>query len=203
MTVSTNKPAPSRSLTTQSSKTNVKVPEEQVSVPLPNRREFLFYIWGASLTLFAAASGGFLYWFLKPRFSEGEFGGVFREPPTSVPESGNAPFNNPTGKYWLSNSQEGVVALYKVCTHLGCLYAWVPNNDRFECPCHGSMFELWGEFIQGPAPRSLDRFAMTITTTSGAELVTNEAGDPIPVTREEIAEIMIDTGNRIKRDGRV
>jgi cytochrome b6-f complex iron-sulfur subunit len=111
--------------------------------------------------------------------------------------------NNPAGKFWLSNSEQGIVALYKVCTHLGCLYAWVEVNGRFECPCHGSKFELDGQFIEGPAPRSLDRFAMTIRLNSGGELVINEAGDPLQVDASQVSEVVIDTGERIKRDGRV
>lgn len=197
----TNKPAKPTGVA-QSAKTDVKLPEEGVQIPTVTRREFLFYVWGASLALFTASSIGVIIWYMLPKFQEGEFGGIFRE--SSVPPEGDAPRNNPTGKYWLSHSDQGIVALYKVCTHLGCLYAWVGNNGRFECPCHGSKFELWGEYIEGPAPRSLDRFEMTIKLTSGGEVVTNEAGDPITgVNPGDIQEIIVDTGKRIKRDGKI
>jgi len=199
----TDKPAtvPSRG-GTKSAKTDVQTPAEGVQIPAINRREFLFYIWGASMALLTGGTGGALYWFLRPRFKEGEFGGLFTIT-GGFPERGADPLSNPNGKFWLSNTDQGMVALYKVCTHLGCLYSWVGRNGRFECPCHGSKFELSGKYIEGPAPRSLDRFAITIKLKSGNVLQSNEAGDPIPVDVADIEEIVVDTGNRIKREGQV
>jgi cytochrome b6-f complex iron-sulfur subunit len=55
---------------------------------------------------------------------------------------------------------QGAAAIYKVCTHLGCIYAWVDANNRFECPCHGSKYRLDGRRIEDPAPRNLDRFKL-------------------------------------------
>jgi len=96
--------------------------------------------------------------------------------------------------------------LYAVCTHLGCLPKWVATNNRFECPCHGSKFEKDGTYIEGPAPRSLDRFRTTITFADGTQVSMNDAGDPIPLADYQgraIVSIDIDTGNRIMRAGRV
>ena len=183
-----------------SAKTDVNIPEDSIQIPSITRREFMFYIWGASIALFSAASSGAIVWFMLPRFKEGEFGGTFANQP--VPELDAEPINIATGKFWLSNTNSGIVALYKVCTHLGCLYAWVSVNGRFECPCHGSKFKLDGTYIEGPAPRSLDRFSMTVRT-SGGEVMTNAAGDPINVNASDVQEIIVDTGTRIKRDGRV
>lgn len=173
-----------------------------VQVPGISRREFLSYAWIGSMALLLAQTGGILVWFGLPRFRAGEFGGVFTL--NTVPTPGNPPIDNPQGKFWLSATDEGgIVALYKVCTHLGCLYKWVEANGRFECPCHGSMYERSGQFIQGPAPRSLDRFALEITTTSGV-IPTNADGDPIVIADPtSVIEIRVDTGNRIKRAGRV
>lgn len=186
-------------------KTGTDVAEEKkVKVAPVTRREFLFYIWGASIAMILGQTSGILVWFMLPRFREGEFGGVFTGDAADVPEVGTAPANVPAGKYWLSHPEEGVVALYKVCTHLGCLYAWVETAGRFECPCHGSKYELNGKWIEGPAPRSLDRFNMTITLQNGTVLTTNELGDPIPVEdKNAISQFTIDTGDRIKRPGRV
>lgn len=143
-----------------------------------SRREFLYYIWGASIALYLAQFAGLLIWFLIPKFREGEFGGKFLLPVTSIPEVNATPNNFPDGRFWLSNlnSNEpnelfalapdedqpivGVVAIYKVCTHLGCIYAWTPTNSRFECPCHGSKYRLDGRRIESPAPRTLDRFQL-------------------------------------------
>jgi cytochrome b6-f complex iron-sulfur subunit len=59
------------------------------------------------------------------------------------------------GTYWL--------ALYQVCVHLGCKVPYRDDCNSFKCPCHGSHYNVDGEYLDGPAPRSLDRFSMTFT----------------------------------------
>ncbi|MBC7809663.1 MAG: Rieske 2Fe-2S domain-containing protein [Burkholderiales bacterium] len=175
-----------------------------VSVAIPSRREFLYYIWGASMALLLGETTAGIIWFALPRFGVGTFGGDFIYPSESVPAvPGSAPQNEPVGRFWMSNAEEGVVALYNVCTHLGCLPKWVPSNNRFECPCHGSKYQLDGRYIEGPAPRSLDRFRMDITFDNGETAQTNDNGDPIPLNGRAIQTIIVHTGDRIKRAGQV
>jgi cytochrome b6-f complex iron-sulfur subunit len=57
------------------------------------------------------------------------------------------------GTYWL--------AMYQVCVHLGCKVPYRDDCNSFKCPCHGSHYNVDGEYLDGPAPRSLDRFAMS------------------------------------------
>src|SRR5262245_18328327 len=123
-----------------------------------SRREFLYYIWGASIALLTAESTGAIIWFSLPRFRAGEFGGIFNLDPATLPPTGASPVGFPSGKFWLSNQKDGFRALSMVCTHLGCLFKWVETNHRFECPCHGSKFQADGTKIKGlgPAPRNLD-----------------------------------------------
>jgi cytochrome b6-f complex iron-sulfur subunit len=64
--------------------------------------------------------------------------------------------------------QQGVVALYQKCVHLGCRVPWCPTSQWFECPCHGSKYSRVGEKKGGPAPRGLDHFVVTI---SGSKVV--------------------------------
>ncbi|PJF23031.1 MAG: hypothetical protein CUN56_03040 [Phototrophicales bacterium] len=176
-----------------------KTAAEQVAVEIagPSRREFLYYIWGASIVmLLGEATAGFI-WYALPRFKEGEFGGIFPVSAAEIPEVDTAPVSVPAGRFWLSNTSEGFLALYAVCTHLGCLPKWVGVNDRFECPCHGSKFEDDGHYIEGPAPRGLDRFSATIIFTNGDVETTNGNGDPIPLNGREIAEVRVDTGAKI------
>lgn len=171
--------------------------EVAVEVAGPSRREFLYYIWGASAVLLLGQVTAGIIWFALPRFREGEFGGVFRLPPDEVPAQGSAPVAFPAGRFWLSNSDQGFLALFAVCTHLGCLPRWVDTNNRFECPCHGSMFEGNGDYILGPAPRGMDRFKVTLTFTNGDVVTTDGSGAPIPLQGREIAEVAVDTGDRI------
>jgi len=49
--------------------------------------------------------------------------------------------------------QQGVFAISRVCTHLGCIVK--PTAEGFECPCHGSRYDRDGLVTKGPAPRPL------------------------------------------------
>ena len=60
------------------------------------------------------------------------------------------------GTYWL--------ALYQVCVHLGCKVPFRDDCNSFKCPCHGSHYNVDGEYLDGPAPRSLDRFTLTFSS---------------------------------------
>ena len=62
----------------------------------------------------------------------------------------------------LEGYEQGVVALYQKCPHLGCRVPWCTTSQWFECPCHGSQYNRVGEKKGGPAPRGMDRFAATV-----------------------------------------
>ena len=166
------------------------------------RREFLNIAWLASLGFLTVNLGGVTYLFSMPRFKEGEFGGLFSVGRVSeLPEAGASPVNFPKVKLWLSNTEEGVMALYKVCTHLGCLYNWNSQEGKFICPCHGSQFEADGEYIQGPAPRSLDRFVVQAVDPNTNQVLAEAAdGKPLPVPDQSDVVIRVDTGKRIPGD---
>jgi cytochrome b6-f complex iron-sulfur subunit len=165
-----------------------------------NRREFLNFAWLVSLGFLTMSFGGVTYLFSLPRFKEGEFGGIFTVGEVGdLPQAGSAPANVPKVKLWLSNTENGLVALYKVCTHLGCLYNWSDQVTHFVCPCHGSEFQPDGTYIRGPAPRSLDRFVLRLETPDGQVLAETDAttGEPVQIPDNPDAIIRIDTGQRI------
>ncbi|HEX2040239.1 MAG TPA: Rieske 2Fe-2S domain-containing protein [Acidimicrobiales bacterium] len=62
----------------------------------------------------------------------------------------------------LDGMEQGVVALYQKCVHLGCRVPWCTSSQWFECPCHGSQYNRVGERKAGPAPRGLDRFGVSV-----------------------------------------
>jgi cytochrome b6-f complex iron-sulfur subunit len=165
-----------------------------------NRREFLNFAWLVSLGFLTVSFGGVTYLFSLPRFKEGEFGGVVTMGEVGdLPEVGSPPANFPKIKLWLSNTEQGVMALYKVCTHLGCLYNWNNQEGKFICPCHGSQFEADGTYIQGPAPRSLDRFVVTLESPEGQVLAETDAvtGGPVSLPDDPGVIVRVDTGRRI------
>ncbi|MCL4255387.1 MAG: hypothetical protein KJ043_16630 [Anaerolineae bacterium] len=65
-----------------------KTATQQVVVDVAgiNRREFLYYIWGASMVMLLGQSAVGLVWYLLPRFKEGEFGGEFVFGSDAIPE---------------------------------------------------------------------------------------------------------------------
>jgi cytochrome b6-f complex iron-sulfur subunit len=172
-------------------------PEEKIPV---TRREFLNIAWLASLGFFLLPVGGVTLLFAYPRFKAGEFGGVFELGDVStLPIVNTTPLSNTRGKFWLTRTEEGVRALYKVCVHLGCLYNWQEVDFKFLCPCHGSQYTYSGDYILGPAPRSLDTFVMKAIKRSTGEVLDETVGpsDPIQVFDDPDVYYTVDTGNKI------
>lgn len=62
---------------------------------------------------------------------------------------------------WIVNDGKRIFALAAVCTHLGCTPVWLAPDQKFRCPCHGSGFHMNGINFEGPAPRPLERYAIT------------------------------------------
>lgn len=164
-----------------------------------SRREFLYYVWGASMALFLAQFGGITFLFSMPRFREGEFGGKISVPASDFPQPNGEPVSNNVGKFWLVQVDKGIAALYKICTHLGCIYFWSDASKIFACPCHGSQFELDGKWIAGPAPRNLDRFAFEVLDESGQVIAESPDGNFIPMP-PNAAVVRVNTGRKILGD---
>lgn len=71
------------------------------------------------------------------------------------------------------------VALYQRCVHLGCTVPFRNDCISFKCPCHGSHYNVDGEYLDGPAPRSLDRFKMSLQGDS-VIISTGTLNNPVP-----------------------
>ncbi|GIW39748.1 MAG: hypothetical protein KatS3mg076_0325 [Candidatus Binatia bacterium] len=65
-------------------------------------------------------------------------------------------------RVWIVREPDGFYALFAKCTHLGCTPRWLPVEQKFKCPCHGSGFRKSGINFEGPAPRALERFRITL-----------------------------------------
>jgi cytochrome b6-f complex iron-sulfur subunit len=77
-----------------------------------------------------------------------------------------------------------VRALYQRCPHLGCKPNPCLKSFWLECPCHGSRYDRLGTKVKelGPAPRSMDRFAVIVQGDGKLVLDTGKITlGPLPV----------------------
>lgn len=59
---------------------------------------------------------------------------------------------------------QGALKAYSaVCTHLGCIVGWRPNQKDFFCPCHAGRFDSNGGVLSGPPPRPLKKYRVQVT----------------------------------------
>ena len=96
----------------------------------------------------------------------GDFGKTLTVPAAAIPPVNGQPFVYSAGKFYWIHSQDGVMALYWKCPHLGCTVP--PFNmaaNEFHCPCHGSIYNYEGVRTGGPAPRPMDYMAVEISST--------------------------------------
>lgn len=127
-----------------------------------SRRDFLKLAWGALGAVALAEIGVATFSFSLPRLDEGEFGSTFTcGPESDFPPGSVTLFTQ--GRFYLVRLQDGgFLALYRVCTHLGCAVPWDPVQGQFVCPCHASAFDQTGAVLNPPAPRPLDLFPVSI-----------------------------------------
>lgn len=136
-----------------------------------------------SIGSFGAASLAFLYTGLKGGFGGEVNAGKLKDILAQMEEL-KEPFYVPAARTYLApfpseaavlkkakkayapsvipGMEEGLVALYQKCPHLGCKVPWCQTAQWFECPCHGSKYNRVGEKKGGPAPRGMDRWPIVV-----------------------------------------
>jgi cytochrome b6-f complex iron-sulfur subunit len=174
-------PVPQRTLAAQAAG-GAAIAIEQVEGKQISRRGLLRITFWAGLGAGLAGLTASLIDMLYPRGVVG-FGGVVAAGTVDQFPPGTKTRNN-VGKFWLVNLTEaqggpGFLALWWKCPHLGCTVPWLdnftwpdpatgqPTQGWFRCPCHGSTYDDAGVRVFGPAPRSMDRMALTIDPNSG------------------------------------
>ena len=61
----------------------------------------------------------------------------------------------------IQKKDKSYAAFSLVCTHLGCIVKWEPQNFDFHCPCHGGKFNENGKNVAGPPPTPLTEWNIT------------------------------------------
>ena len=135
-----------------------------------NRRDFLNQITIGALGVAGFGSVAVTYQYLSPN--------VLFEPATQF-RAGRPDLYPVHSVTYLQDQQvyivrmpEGFYAISAVCTHLGCITQWKEEAQMIACPCHGSKFKPDGVKIEGPAPRPLPHFALSLT--ADGELLVNK-----------------------------
>ncbi len=154
------------------------------------RRQFLGRAWWLAAGVLSVEAVGGLIISLWPKIEAGSFGSKI--PVATVDEARAMPVGTVSyfteQRLYLSRVDSGFLALYRSCTHVGCVVPWVAedpsedglaSNGRFSCPCHGGTFDRFGEVRAGPPPRPMDIFPITI----------------------EDGMLVVDTGTVIQRSG--
>jgi len=139
-----------------------------------SRRDFLNEITLGALGIAGLGSVAVTYQYFSPN--------VLFEPSTTF-RAGNPDLYPVDSVTFLQDQQvyivrtgDGFYAVSAVCTHLGCVTQWKPDADQgkgqIQCPCHGSKFKREGVKVEGPAPRPLPHFAISLT--ADGELVVDK-----------------------------
>jgi cytochrome b6-f complex iron-sulfur subunit len=124
------------------------------------RRDFLNEVAAAALGVAGLGATAVTVKYLSPN--------VLFEPPTQF--RAGAPDDFPVNSVTYIRDQQvyvvrmsaGFYAVSAVCTHLGCITQWKPEENQIACPCHGSKFTREGAKVAGPAPRALPHFAVRL-----------------------------------------
>jgi cytochrome b6-f complex iron-sulfur subunit len=170
--------------TESEAKDQKKVPQQYDMVadypPKVTRRSFMMSWAGAAWGTFALAGGvgtGAMLRFMLPN--------VLFEPP-QVYKAGKLEdyeFDKPDERFkqdkktWivkLSKDFDGkkkLVALDTTCTHLGCTPNVLFSELKIKCPCHGSGFRFNGINFEGPTPRPLERYGVSVDPIDGQIVV--------------------------------
>jgi cytochrome b6-f complex iron-sulfur subunit len=139
-----------------------KPPENDRGIWRMNRKSFLNVAgWFAVLSFIGTAAIGALR-LMVPR--------VLYEPPSAFKAGFPEDFvvGEVNEKYkddfrvWIVRETDGFYALSAICTHLGCTPRWLPSENKFKCPCHGSGYHKDGVNFEGPTPRPLERLKIAL-----------------------------------------
>ena len=125
-----------------------------------SRRKLLRNGWRAGGGLLVSAAAWTTWELLRPLTSNAA-GGKLPVGSAADFQAGTATYVR-EGRFWMANADGHLLALSQKCPHLGCRVPFCESSGRFECPCHGSIFDIGGEWIAGPSPRGMDRHPVSL-----------------------------------------
>ncbi len=145
---------------------------KELKEDLYNRREAIAA--GSALALMGVATlgaGGALFKYMWPLVTYGA-PTKFLIPIDGLPEPGDEILFSEMKTLLRRHSEEEVLAISLVCTHLGCTVNRIETG--FLCPCHGSQYDGDGNVVGGPAPKTLPWLAIKRVPGDQLEINTGE-----------------------------
>ena len=175
--------------------TAIVLAHERAGQPIISRRRVLQVGFWSSVGAMAAGAGACGLGLIYPKQVTG-FGGEVNVPAADIPAPGEKK-QIAEGRFWLVNLTEeqggpGLLALWWKCPHLGCTVPWRPTfvwpdpttgalkQGWFRCPCHGSTYTDAGIRVYGPAPRSMDTMAVTVSSSGDITVDTGSRTNGAP-----------------------
>jgi glycine/D-amino acid oxidase-like deaminating enzyme/nitrite reductase/ring-hydroxylating ferredoxin subunit len=106
---------------------------------------------GAAATEFVKENVNVGWRFMRDKVGGGDYASVDDVPPGQGGLVGRGP-----AKQAVYREEDGTLhVVSSTCTHLGCTVKWNTAERSWDCPCHGSRFDVDGRVLQGPALKGL------------------------------------------------
>jgi cytochrome b6-f complex iron-sulfur subunit len=160
--------------------------------PAHGRRSFMRWAILGGLAVAFAQFGLIFMRFFWPNKTDAFGSEIIAGKVSAMPAAGAAPLRNEPGRFFVihnaayAGAPDGLMAFYWKCTHLGCTVPWAQAEDKFHCPCHGSVFDRQGTVVGGPAPRPLDIMEIKIegdnVIVNTGKITQRSSFDPSQVT---------------------
>ena len=130
------------------------------------RRDFLAWLSGVGVVGSALAAAFSTFFFMKPRVTFGQPNRFLIGRPEDYPAGARVAID--AKRVCIVRDADRLAAISTTCTHLGCIVA--PSATGFQCPCHGSQFDVDGNVTGGPAPKPLAWFRVSLTPSGDLEV---------------------------------
>jgi len=83
-------------------------------------------------------------------------------PADEVPPNSGKVYSFAGDRVFVLNFKGELKAMSAVCTHLGCLVQWKPDEELVYCACHGARYTTEGKIISGPQPAPLKPYGVRV-----------------------------------------
>ena len=125
------------------------------------RRTALRWLMGGFMSLWGLGAAGLSLSFLRaPTGERRPSQGLVRCGPLESLQVGSARFirHGEEPLIVVRASEDHIVALSAVCTHLRCILRWDSAAQGIVCPCHDGRFDRNGNTLSGPPTRALRQY---------------------------------------------